>query len=424
MNNAQAWEKLFRKHDILRHIDWCGEFRISADKIKEFREPRLMTKFDHKVNLPELFAKNNLAILPVTRGDYLIARFDAYHEIEDCKTQVARFSLPDNIQSLDCNNIFSEAIALNCAFVSGIIADFLNDDSIVPTVSGRMSTGAFDFAITDTGSNILRPVRVSNAQMEIDAAYEGRSCMAVIEAKRELSEDFIIRQIYYPFRVWQSRITKPVRPVFLVYSNNIFRLYEYAFDNPGNYSSIKLVQHKNYSVEDTSITAKDILDVLENTAIIPEPQIPFPQANTFERVINLCELLNERSLSKSEITEQYAFNERQTDYYANSARYLGLAEKILHDGKTVYTLTDTGRKIMGMSYKNRQLLLCRLILSHKIFREVMTLYFNRGHIPDIKEVSEIMKQSELYNIESDETFTRRASTIRKWAEWISGLISE
>ena len=424
MNNAQAWEKLFRKYDILRHIDWCGEFKISADKIKEFREPRLMTKFDHKVNLPESFAKNNLAILPVTRGDYLIARFDAYHEIEDCKTQVARFSLPDNIQSLDCNNIFSEAIALNCAFVSGIITDFLNDDHVFPTVSGRMSTGAFDFAITDTGTKTSRSVSVYNAQMEIDAAYEGRSCMAVIEAKRELSEDFIIRQIYYPFRVWQSRITKPVRPVFLVYSNNIFRLYEYAFDNPGNYSSIKLVQHKNYSVEDTSITAKDILDVLENTAIIPEPQIPFPQANTFERVINLCELLNERSLSKSEITERYAFDERQTYYYANSALYLRLAEKISHEGKTVYSLTNEGRKIMGMSYKKRQLSLCRLILSHKIFREVMTLYFNRGHIPDIKEVSEIMKQSELYNIESDETFTRRASTIRKWAEWISGLISE
>ncbi|MBR0167312.1 MAG: hypothetical protein IJQ08_01430, partial [Synergistaceae bacterium] len=354
MNNAQAWEKLFSKYDILRHVNLHGQFRISADQIKEFREPRLMTKFDHKINLPGLFTKNNLAILPVTRGDYLIAHFDAYHKIEDCKSQVMRLSLPDNIQSLDCNNIFSEAVALNCAFVSGIITDFLNEDVIVPTVAGRMSTGAFAFAITDTSTNTNRPVSVSNAQMEIDAAYEGRSCMAVIEAKRELSEDFIIRQIYYPFRVWQNRITKTVRPIFFVYSNNIFSLYEYAFDDPRNYSSIKLVQHKNYSVEDTSITAQDIYDLLQNIQITDEPYgIPFPQADTFERVINLCELLNERSMSKLEITEQYAFDERQAYYYVNSARYLGLAEKTSHNGKTVYTLTSEGRKIMGMNYKKR-----------------------------------------------------------------------
>ena len=425
MNNAQAWEKLFSKYEILRHVDLNGQFRISADQIKEFREPRLMTKFDHKINLPGLFTKNNLAILPVTRGDYLIAHFDAYHKIEDCKSQVMRLSLPDNIQSLDCNNIFSEAVALNCAFVSGIITDFLNEDIIVPTVAGRMSTGAFAFAITDTSTNTNRPVSVSNAQMEIDAAYEGRSCMAVIEAKRELSEDFIIRQIYYPFRVWQNRITKTVRPIFFVYSNNIFSLYEYAFDDPRNYSSIKLVQHKNYSVEDTSITAQDIYDLLQNIQITDEPYgIPFPQANTFERVINLCKLLNERSMSKLEITEQYAFDERQAYYYVNSARYLGLAEKTSHDGKTVYTLTNKGHKIICMSYKKRQLSLCRLILSHKVFREVMNLYFSRGHLPDIKEVENIMQSSQLYNIGSGSTFHRRAQTIRKWAEWISELIAE
>ena len=425
MNNAQAWEKLFSKYDIVSHVNIDGQFRISAEQIKEFREPRLMTKFDHRNNLPELFAKNNLAILPVTRGDYLIAHFDAYHEIEDCKSQAARFSLPDNIQSLDYNNIFSEAIALNCAFVSGIIADFLNDDSIVPTVSGRMSTGAFDFYITDADTNSPRPVCVSNAQMEIDASYEGRSCMAVIEAKRELSEDFIIRQLYYPFRVWQSRITKTVRPIFLIYSNNIFSLYEYAFYDQDNYSSIKLIQHKNYSLEDTSITAQDIFDVLNMAVIIPEPYgIPFPQANTFERVINLCELMREHSMSKPEITAQYDFTSRQADYYANSARYLGLAEKTSHDGRTVYTLTAQGRKIMRMSYKNRQLSLCRLILSHKVFRETLILYFSTGHMPDIKDITDIIQHSELSRPISGDTLNRRSQTVQSWANWISRLITE
>ena len=204
---------------------------ISADQIREYREPRLMTKFDHRINLPDTFASNDLAILPVTRGDYVISHFDAYHKLEADNVQIETFSPPDNIQSLDYNNIFSEAVALSCAFAAGIIMDFLDDDSIIPTVSGRMGTGAFDFSIPDTKNHTLHSVNVSNAQIEIDAAYEGRSCLALFEAKREISTDFITRQLYYPFRVWQNRITKPVRPVFFVYSNNIFSLYEYTFSD-------------------------------------------------------------------------------------------------------------------------------------------------------------------------------------------------
>jgi hypothetical protein len=30
-----------------------------------------MAKFDHSVNLPEIFSKNHLAILPITRGTIL-----------------------------------------------------------------------------------------------------------------------------------------------------------------------------------------------------------------------------------------------------------------------------------------------------------------------------------------------------------------
>ena len=64
----------FDKYHILAEIERNGQFTISANQIKEFREPRLMTKFDHKVNLPTIFAENQLAILPVTRGDLCLSR--------------------------------------------------------------------------------------------------------------------------------------------------------------------------------------------------------------------------------------------------------------------------------------------------------------------------------------------------------------
>lgn len=426
--NDNAWESLFAKYEILKHIDHDGQFRITSEQIKEFREPRLMTKFDHRINLPELFSKHDLAILPVTRGDYVIAHFDAYHELEHYDSHIEKVTPPDNIQSLDYNNIQSEAVALNGAFAAGIIADFLEDDSLIATAAGRMGTGLFCFSISDKKSKALHSMSVVNAQMEIDAAYEGSTCMAVFEAKlakREISEDFMIRQLYYPFRVWHERIIKPVRPVFFVYSNDVFRLYEYVFEDTYNYSSIHLIRQKNYSVEDTAISSADIQNVLNSVTVTSEPNdIPFPQADKFERVINLCELLDEQDMNKSEITEEYSFNERQSDYYANSARYLGLVEKVRKEGKPFYALTENGRKIIHMNYRNRQLELCRIILSHEIFRESLTAYFTSGNIPAIQEFMNIMKQHELYNVNSEETFRRRASTVRGWIEWIAGLITE
>ena len=83
---------------------------------------------------------------------------------------------------------------------------------MVPTVSGRMSSGTFAFYInTEWGRQMLE---VSGSQIEIDAAYEGTGCLALFEAKRDLSDDFLVRQIYYPMRAWCERITKPVKPVF------------------------------------------------------------------------------------------------------------------------------------------------------------------------------------------------------------------
>ena len=95
-------------------------------------------------------------------------------------------------------------------------------------------------------------------------------------------------------------------------------------------------------MEDTAITADDIQQVLHNVVRENEPQIPFPQADSFERVINICELLDEQDLSRNDVTERYAFDDRQTNYYTDAARYLGLIEKNRKNGEPLYRLTDKG----------------------------------------------------------------------------------
>ena len=80
-------------------------------------------------------------------------------------------------------------------------------------------------------------------------------------------------------------------------------IYEYEFSNKNDYSSIRLVKSKRYCIDDASITTLDLQNIVENIKCIEEPKLPFPQADKFERVINLCELLENDIKTKKEITE-------------------------------------------------------------------------------------------------------------------------
>ena len=381
-----------------------------------------MTKFDHKINLPTIFADNRLAILPISRGDYVISSFSAYKEFEPPVNDVQRVSIPAHIQSLMPQFLVSEAIALNCANACGILSDFLEDEALVPTVSGRMSSGNFGFDIeTDSG---VKRIDVANSQIEIDAAYEGINCLSLFEAKRDLSDDFLVRQLYYPFRVWKERVTKPVKPVFLVFSNGMFNLYQYEFDDPQNYNSLKLVKQKNYVIA-TEISLSDIENLLITVPLVAEPKISFPQADRMSRIVNLIELLNEKPMTKQDITSKYAFDERQTNYYTDAGRYLGLIEKG-HDenGNILFQLSTRGRHILGLEYKERQLAIVTQILAHKVFNETLKLHLQYGEMPDKQTIIRIMKEANLYNIEADSTYLRRSSTVVGWINWILGIVEE
>lgn len=421
--NDLAWESLFKEYEILSRINAAGEYIISASQIKKYREPRLMAKFDHSINLPRIFAENNLTILPISRGDYVISHFSAYQPFDVLDGSVAKASLPKNLQSLDPNNISSETIAINCALASGILSDFLNEDLLFPTVAGRMGSGQFDFTIYNTRTKGVSNVHVNNSQIEIDAALEGVHSLSLLEAKRDLSDDFLVRQLYYPYRVWHSRVTKKVRPIFLVYSNGVFSLYEYAFQDPSSYDSLVLVKQKNYSIEDTMIELSDLQNVASHTQIVREPSISFPQANRFERVINLCELLSSQPLSREQVTEKYAFDIRQTNYYTDAARYLGVVEKHYEEGrKPIYALSEWGNRIMCLPFKKRQLAFCKAILQHRPFKLTFERCMEKGAVPETEEIVKIMQESDLYKVESTNTYARRASTISGWINWMLGIV--
>lgn len=419
----EAWGEIFDKHDIINRIIDKGHVHIHANDIKVFREPRLMTKFDHYDQLPELFKVNGLTILPTSRGGYIIGEFKTFHKFEQYDAPPVKVAAPTFLESLDFNNVSSESFAINCAYASRILHMFTGEDELFPTVNGRMASSIFNFNIS-TKSTSFR-VDVRNSQLEIDGGFEGMNSLTLLEAKNYIADDFLVRQLFYPYKLWSTKIAKPVRPIFLSYTNGIFHLREYVFEDVSNYNSIRLVDQRRYTIQHVIINYQTIQDILSTVPSLPEPEVPFPQADSFKRVVNLGELLMENGIMTTDaITRNYMFDGRQTQYYFNALRYLGFAERIRVNGVIVIKLSDEGRRVYSKDIDSRQIEFITAILSRPAFKITLESYFRNGEMPLKEQVVDTMMKVGIYGIKEETTYYRRSSTIIGWVNWIVSVMEE
>lgn len=144
-----------------------------------------------------------------------------------------------------------------------------------------------------------------------------------------------------------------------------------------------------------------------------------------ERVVNLLELLNEGPLTKDEISYEYEFNVRQAYYYTDAGIYLGLINKSKNtDNNTQYSLTSLGEHIMNLNLRERQLSIIECLFKHKVFHNCIESYIENDLIPNTDEIVKIMKNSNLYNLESEVTIKRRSSTVLNWIKWVIKTITD
>ena len=202
-----------------------------------------------------------------------------------------------------------------------------------------------------------------------------------------------------------------------MYSNGIFHLYRYVFRDPADFRSIALVDSARYALSSSHLDAQAALDIVRAVAPEPEPAVPFPQANSFERVVNLLELIALQPLSKAEITQRYDFDPRQADYYANAARYLGLAEPV----EDTWEPTERGRRVIEQPQRDaRNGALIRALAARRVFREVLELSLDRGAVASTAEICAAMDGLGL----SLATSQRRASTVARWTQWVLDTVAE
>ncbi|HPW34556.1 MAG TPA: hypothetical protein PK367_02235 [Candidatus Paceibacterota bacterium] len=253
MANSKSWKKIFDDYKILEHDFNKSPFPISAVQIKRScqkfketgeKEVRILCKQDSREDRPDVFIKNNLFLLPVKNGFYNIINGDGYVDIPKIKNEISVYSskldfIPDTTKIGN-----SEMQHLDYAYAVSLIRTFTNDPSLVLTIRGRKYTPDFEFFV---GKQLIK---VSSVQTEVDAGYEGKKQIVLIEAKNFSASNVIIRQLYYPFRQWQEKTKKKVITLFFdkERDGNIYSIWQFEFSDPKNYNSIKLVKSGKFRI--------------------------------------------------------------------------------------------------------------------------------------------------------------------------------
>jgi hypothetical protein len=252
MATDKSWEKIFDDYKIYEHNFDNEPFYITATQIKrscqDFKETgekevRILCKQDTREDRPEIFRKLGLFLLPVVNKKYVIIKGEGYIDIPPVqKTEevyVSKLTFkPDT--SLVGN---SEMQHLDFAYASSLIRTFVNDDSLVLTIRGRKYTPEFSFKVDQN------TIKVKSVQTEVDAGYEGKKQVVLIEAKNTSAGNIIIRQLYYPYRQWRTYTSKPVITLFFESTGNSYSMWQFRFSDVNNYNSIELVKSGRFIIK-------------------------------------------------------------------------------------------------------------------------------------------------------------------------------
>ena len=253
--NHKPWLTIFKMYEMDKHDFSKSPFILTAEQIKIAtlafkttgeREVRVLCKQDSREDRPDIFVENNLFILPIKNGTYAIVQGEGYIDIPKITSKIIPYKskLDFELETSKVGN--SEMQHLDFAYASSLIRTFLDDQSLVLTIRGRKYTPKFNFI----AGKFKQRITVESVQTEVDAGYEGKEQIVLIEAKNSETKNIIIRQLYYPFRQWQAHSKKQVKVLFFEKRQDVYSLWVFEFSNINNYNSIKLVKSVRYKMVD------------------------------------------------------------------------------------------------------------------------------------------------------------------------------
>lgn len=423
IRHLERWTQVIEENniDLNKSINY-----ITADQIRETSggiDTRLMAKIDRRDELPSIFRDHNIFILPVRNGLYALVRGDGYHTIAHPIDPPDMFSsqIAFKLQTIDVG--LSEMQHIDFAYNSGLLEHFLKHalprnpklGQMYPTIRGRKFSPSFKFVVGKSPELEARSV-----QVEVDAGYESNNYIILIEGKIGIPSDFIIKQLYYPYRFWKESAStqpdtyeKPIIPIFFCYDPDsaTYHFWLYTFTNPHDYASIKLKKQKSYKIiqplkPTLSLKEKDL------PGIQPAENLVVPQANDVGKLLEFPFKVSEGIVNNAQIAHYFDFDPRQSQYYRQALEALGL----LKMDEDRYQLTERGKEYVTLDVPKRNKLLANLMLELPIMNKVLIeLLLHSQQRLSIDDLVIIIKR---YSTLSGSTLSRRARTILAWFRWM------
>lgn len=413
----KAWEKLFAHLEISNKIHENGIVYLTSKEIKSIssREPRLMCKFDERASRSNILKNNRITILPVKNGEYALIDGDGYQNLPSILDSIQFFEWPftKRLQTL-AKEPRSESQVIDMALATGLISHFLEDYDLTLTIRGRLRSSPFKF--TFQGTDKAHELNVDGVQIEMDAGLEGEK-IYLIEAKMGERDDFHVRQLFYPMKMWMEEgVTKEIIPLFITYANEIISISQYHFKNVQEYSSIELVKTSNYTFEPNplTLTLPEIIQGIKVQKMEPD-DIPFPQADDIRKVRDTIDLIAWGYDTRDQIAKFWGVALRQGDYYANAGQYLGL----VHKYDKHWRLTSKGEVFVHLPTTQRNKMLAEIVFQHPVFYEAQMEYLKRNQ-SSREEIGRLIQKFSSKKF-SESTLLRRALTITSWIEYINSV---
>ncbi len=137
--------------------------------------------------------------------------------------------------------------------------------------------------------------------------------------------------------------------------------------------------------------------------------IPFPQANDIKKIILIIRTEQARLFDNNYLTDLLQISPRQINYYLSACSFLNILDRKRR-------FTDFGLSMKIKSDDGVAIALSQAIISKPVFGEVFFNKLFNGEFLPIEEISELITFS--YGVDSIKVADRRASTVKKWINWI------
>lgn len=421
--NDIAWKEILAENpQILRSVNETGFFDVSADMIRQHREPRLACYMNFREHRPKPFKEHDLSILAINNGRYRLARTDPFIDLSSQmpvrNRELPRFKIPQEVTLLNPTNLSSESKALDAALVSGILNEVFEDEvSLVLRGREFSSNFSFNLPVVNSNNNDMIKYEIDHVTIEVDGGYEGNRGLYLVEAKctsmAEGQSGMSCRQLLYPHLNYGERLNKSVSTYLMLFEPRtcVYLFYKFHPDSKGARGNILEYRYKCQLESTKQLTCRyrDLFEV-NASATNTNNLAPFPQADRFERVIDAYRHLAFNGPTEKDKIISDNLDPRQFRYYIDALIWMKLAHKT---ESNLIELTNRGLLYRVMDDKNRLFEFAKIVVSNDVFHAAL-----RGEGALAKQM---MRE---YRVNSERTIERRMQTVKSWLKYFESVLDK